>query len=352
MKSKLMILSALAIIGGLLHEPMTANAQDAGSQAMVSVTEEGDSIVIYERPIFDFGPLNPGDPDSLMRMLHHRETKEELEAMHQEALRRDKLRLQAAAPRRRTLSASSGGYGPDESRPVGKIPVQEGVTPTGARTYTVPIATAPGIAFAPQLALYYNSQSGNGAAGYGWSISGLSAITISNKTEYYNGEAGPAEYTDSDAVYTLDGTPLVKNSVAELDDEYQLETARGHIIVKKHMDGSRVSHFTVLYPDGSRATFGQEWNIDIMQYTYPITEIEDVRGGRIEFNYLTYSSSNGYKYYISSIEYGFADGGMQLLQKEVAAFIFFHLGNRIGNVQIITEGKKDFVEVTFDQMAS
>lgn len=309
MRSKLMILSALAIIGGLLHEPMTANAQDAGSQAMVSVTEEGDSIVIYERPIFDFGPLNPGNPDSLMRMLHHRETKEELEAMHQEALRRDKLQLQAAASRRRTLSASSGGYGPDESLPVGKIPVQEGVTPTGARTYTVPIATAPGIAFAPQLALYYNSQSSCGAAGYGWSISGLSAITISNKTEYYNGEAGPAEYTDPDAVYTLDGTPLVKNSVSELDDEYQLETARGHIIVKKHMNGSKVSHFTVLYPDGSRATFGQDGYTGSMRYSYPVTEIEDVRGGRIEFNYLTYSSSNGYKYYISSIEYGFGDDG-------------------------------------------
>ena len=141
-------------------------------------------------------------------------------------------------------------------------------------------------------------------------MSGLSAITISNKTEYYNGEAGPADYTDPDAVYTLDGMPLVKNSVGGLDDEYELETARGHIVVKKHMDGSRVSHFTVLYPDGSKATFGQEWNIDIMQYTYPITEIEDERGGRIEFNYLTYSSSNGYKYYISSIEYGFADGGI------------------------------------------
>ena len=51
-------------------------------------------------------------------------------------------------------------------------------------------------------------------------------------------------------------------------------------------------------------------------------------------------------------KFRFADGGMQLLQKEVAALIFFHLGNNIGNVQIITEGKKDFVEITFDQMAS
>lgn len=50
-------------------------------------------------------------------------------------------------------------------------------------------------------------------------------------------------------------------------------------------------------------------------------------------------------------KFGFTDGGMQLLQKEVTTFTFFHLGNRIGNVQIITEGKKDFIEITFDQTA-
>ena len=310
MRSKLMIFSVLAIVGGLQYQPVTASARNDDGNATVTVTEEGDSSVIYERPIFDFGPLNPGDPDSLMRKLNHRETKEEIEAKRQEAQRRDKFRIHADAPRRRIQSASSGGYGPDESRPVGKIPIQEGTTPTGARTYMVPIATAPVSALIPQLSLYYNSQSGQGAAGYGWSISGLPAITISNKTEYYNGEAGPADVSDPDAVFALDGMPLVNNSIAGLADEYQLETARGHIVVKKHMNGSKVSYFTALYPDGSRAVFGQDRYTASLRCTYPITELEDLQGNRIVFKYMPYTSANGYKYYISSVEYGFDREGV------------------------------------------
>lgn len=44
----------------------------------------------------------------------------------------------------------------------GQIPISEGVSLSGARTYTVPIQTAPGFQFVPQLAVSYNSQAGNG----------------------------------------------------------------------------------------------------------------------------------------------------------------------------------------------
>lgn len=310
MRKRDIVIAVLAAVYGILNLASPAGAQEADTDNVV-ISEEGDSIITFERRIFDFGPLNQGDPDSLERMLNPNllATERDIEALKLETVDRDRRRILAARPGIRALSSTSAS-GPDTSRPVGKIPVQEGVTPTGARTYAVPVATAPGIAFTPQIALYYNSQSSYGPAGYGWSISGLSAISVTNKTKYYNGETGPALWNDPEAVYALDGVPLVKNSKTELDDEYQLETARGHIVVKKHLEGDSVAYFTALYPDGSRAIFGQEkYRYEgLSRYIYPVTEIEDVRGNRMVFKYI-YSLPQGHKYYISSIEYGFSDDG-------------------------------------------
>lgn len=61
---------------------------------------------------------------------------------------------------------------------VGAIPLEYGVSGTGARTYSVPIYTAPDIEYAPSLALVYNSQGGYGYGGYGWDLAGLSSITL------------------------------------------------------------------------------------------------------------------------------------------------------------------------------
>ena len=51
---------------------------------------------------------------------------------------------------------------------VGQIDLSSGISSTGAKTYTVPIATYPGIRnLNPGLALTYNSQQGNGLIGVG-----------------------------------------------------------------------------------------------------------------------------------------------------------------------------------------
>ena len=68
---------------------------------------------------------------------------------------------------------------------VGQIPYTEDTTPYGGRVYSIPIQVSPMAKLPAQLSLAYNSQSGNGVAGYGWHIGGLHAITICNKNIYY-----------------------------------------------------------------------------------------------------------------------------------------------------------------------
>ena len=296
---------AAAAMMPLLAGDLSTNAQNR-KIAEVSVTAEGDSIVTFKPEFYDFGPINPGLPDMEKYLVKENPSMKDATAFKREALQWDMHLIQAAAPKMRAMSASADSDGVDRNRPVGKIPIQEGTTPTGARTYSIPIAVASAINLAPQISLLYNSQSGDGAAGYGWNIGGLSTIVLTNKTMYYNGTTSPADYSDTTAAYNLDGIPLVQNVKTGLSNEYRLETARGHVAVKKHtMANGQASHFSVLYPDGSKATFGESGGTGSPKYTWPITELEDIRGNRIVFRY-TYSSGI---YYISSIEYGFDDTG-------------------------------------------
>ncbi|MBR3744175.1 MAG: hypothetical protein IKN31_03595, partial [Bacteroidales bacterium] len=64
---------------------------------------------------------------------------------------------------------------------VGEIALSYGISSSGARTYSIPIYTAPDIKYAPALFWVYNSQGGYGYGGYGWDIGGLSVITLTQK---------------------------------------------------------------------------------------------------------------------------------------------------------------------------
>ena len=169
----------------------------------------------------------------------------------------------------------------DSAYHVGAIPVSEGVTPAGARTYSIPIAVAPDLKLTPSISLTYNSLSGNGIAGYGWDIAGIPCISLSKKTAYYDGTMSDCLYTDSTAVYSLDGVRIVQRSSHNGFPDYTLETSSGHILVRRHINAAgRTLFFSALYPDGSRATFGNQSSQD-GNNMYPLTRLEDKEGNLI-----------------------------------------------------------------------
>ena len=87
----------------------------------------------------------------------------------------------------------------------GAIPGNFGVSETGAATYSIPLAVPPGTAgMEPRLSLNYSSQSGNGIAGVGWSLGGLTAITRCAQTIVHDGQTRGVQLDANDR-FCLDG---------------------------------------------------------------------------------------------------------------------------------------------------
>lgn len=106
------------------------------------------------------------------------------------------------------------------------------VDESGQASYQIPIAVTPGVAgLAPGLALTYNSQSGDGPAGYGWSISGGSQISRCRRTSEHGDSLGADNYVglavrfDAGDVFCLDGQRLllIGGTYGSANSEYRAE---------------------------------------------------------------------------------------------------------------------------------
>ena len=172
----------------------------------------------------------------------------------------------------------------------------------------MPIPTAPGFKLVPSVALAYNSLSGEGWAGYGWDIQGISTISLINQNEYYHGCIRAASDTTTTPVFALDGVPLVTNDGPATSTAYPLVTATGHILARKVLNPhGYVCKFEVLYPNGTSAVFGHDTSAPSHLAYYRIAELEDLLGNRVVFNYASQDASGNDR--ISSIEYGFDSSG-------------------------------------------
>lgn len=102
-----------------------------------------------------------------------------------------------------------------DTDPVGTPKGSFSVSPTGGANYTVSF-NLPDIktSLVPSLGIAYNSQSGNGMAGWGCNITGISVITRGLRDYYHDGEARGITHTSADALF-LDGRRLILDSGAE-----------------------------------------------------------------------------------------------------------------------------------------
>ncbi|HET7569513.1 MAG TPA: FG-GAP-like repeat-containing protein, partial [Gammaproteobacteria bacterium] len=177
---------------------------------------------------------------------------------------------------------------------VGSIPSQFSVTSTGAASYSVPFSLPPGMnGMTPHLGLSYNSQSGDGLVGVGWSLSGLSRITRCAKTISQDGAIRGVQF-DSNDRFCLDGNRLWLKSGAYGADgaTYRAEIDHFARITSHGSTGGGPSWFSVETPDGRTLDYGHAGGAAVAAANGAIRvwwldRIEDANGNYIAISYTT-----------------------------------------------------------------
>lgn len=150
------------------------------------------------------------------------------------------------------------------------------VSSSGAAIHNIPLIFPEGLAgMTPQLAITYNSMTREGILGPKWGISGLSCITKTNKTKYFDKKCQDVTFLPNEDGLALDGIRLALLK----DNTYRLENDPYSIITYNEEDKT----FTLQTKDGTKITYGVKhlqspdiWNIRI---------IEDKNGNYIKFYY-------------------------------------------------------------------
>lgn len=126
----------------------------------------------------------------------------------------------------------------------------------GAATYRIPIVVPPGRDGAqPQLSLNYSSRGGNGVAGVGWTVSGISSIHLCPKTVAQDGISRPVQLDGADPL-CLDGQRLMAVGTSGSQTVYDTEVRSFSRIMASGGTGSTSTSFTVLTKDGHTLTYG------------------------------------------------------------------------------------------------
>ena len=189
------------------------------------------------------------------------------------------------------------------------LPGSFAVSPTGAATYSIPIALPPGTAGVdPSLSLDYNSNVGNGLLGIGWSLSGLPSITRCSRTMAQDGAVSGVNYDANDR-FCMDGQRLVAISGAYGADgtQYRTEVDTFSKIISHSSAGSGPAWFEVHTKSGQTMEFGNTIDSRVLAQgrasarVWSVNKVSDSKSNYFSVTY-TNDAANG-QYYPSRIDY-------------------------------------------------
>lgn len=206
--------------------------------------------------------------------------------------------------------------------------VSVGATPgefsaSGAAYYKIPIEVPPGTnGMKPDLSIVYNSDGGNGLLGMGFSLAGLSSITRTGASEFYDGYNRGVTNTYDDR-FALEGERLILVGTTETaaggptnpgviaPDAYGMDgliyyTSRNswRKVISHDTSGLGPRSFTVYHPDGTRYDYGTTASLKNSRQTvriWPLTRVTDLNTNSMTFSYFRDDGSGDLR--IKQIDY-------------------------------------------------
>jgi RHS repeat-associated protein len=213
---------------------------------------------------------------------------------------------------------------------VAAAPADLSVDNHGSANYSIPLQIAPGRrGFQPQLTLAYNSASGNGPVGVGWSLAtgfpqsitrGRSLLARDGTVRGVCFDDTNADPTKRDRFY-LDGKLLicVGGSYGSANSTYRTEVD-SFVTIATSGAGNTIDTFVLTDKSGRKFTFGKyNSTVDGFQkgggesgeiaYSYALKRVEDSLGNYINFTYL---NLGGGEYVLDHIDYTGGPSGAPL----------------------------------------
>lgn len=194
----------------------------------------------------------------------------------------------------------------DVGSPKGTLSVNN----SGAAVYSIDISAPNGGSLTPSIGVSYNSQSGNGLAGFGFNITGLSCITRGCKDLYHDKQIAGTSYGIGDALFLNGQRLILKTGTYGYNGSTYTPEGDPYTIVTLHNDiNTSACWFSVVCADGktyqlgntsdSRLSFVNRKSVTCIAAWY-INQTTDVHSNLVKYHYTT----TNYNLRPVSIEYG------------------------------------------------